>query len=353
MIKEKAKKSTALVPAGANGDGDHEELPTALHPVLDEMVKGFEKIDSLTHKTCRELVQAWYGMGLLTAKAQKNHENIYGQRVTARLAAELSARRGRTVHPDELNQAKAITDIYTWGDIKKLFASAEKRNAQLSWSHFSRGLSLLKKSKDTAFRKKCEAQLIAEDLTVEDLLQIIRDRRKETGAPRSVRRPVPPKSPGAACRQIQKYKTEVSNRLDGWDHSLFDWVTGEAAPEQLTDELLEQLEDTQADISELDETFKKVGGKLEEAIERIKKVSARRKARKEEAGGKRKKGVHEDEDVEAEWDEVDQDTGIEVEADESDDADVEVEDEGARAGGNGKPLGVKEKIARAKAKAAR
>jgi hypothetical protein len=159
MTKDKAQKSTALIPANAGRKGGQEELPSALHPVFDEMVKGFEKIDSLTHKAGYELVQAWYDVGLRVAEVQR-HESKYGQHVTARLAAELSSRRGRTVHPDELNQAKAITDIYTWSDIEKLFARAEKRNAQLSWSHFSRGLSLLRKSRNKAFRKRCEAQLI-------------------------------------------------------------------------------------------------------------------------------------------------------------------------------------------------
>jgi hypothetical protein len=255
------------------------------------------------------------------------------------------------VHPDELNQARVITDIYSWRDIEKLFARAEKYKSQLSWSHFSRGLSLLTKSKDTEFRKECEAHLIAEDLTVEDLLTIIRDHRKKTGAPRSVRTRVLPKNPGAACRQIQKYKTEVTNQLAVWDSSLFDWVTREAAPEQLTDELLEQLEDTQAGISELDKSFKEVSEKLEKAINRVKRVSAFREEAKEEGGGTRKRrDVHEEEDVEREFDESDAD--VEIEPDEDEDVDVEAEEAAAEGHkGNDRPLSLAEKIARAKAKA--
>jgi hypothetical protein len=259
------------------------------------------------------------------------------------------------VHPDELNQARVITDIYSWRDIEKLFARAEKYKSQLSWSHFSRGLSLLTKSKDTEFRKKCEAQLIAEDLTVEDLLQIIRNHRKKAGAPRSTRschRQIPPKGPGAACKQIRKYGSEIANRLDGWDSSLFNWVTGEAVPEELTDELLEELRETQSDVCKLGKTCDEVGGKLEKAINRVERVSALREERKEEAGGNRRKmDSHEEEDVEVAWDGVDEDTDIEVEPEE--DVEVEGEDKTAKSEGesNGKPLSVKEKLARAKAKA--
>jgi hypothetical protein len=97
MITKNTQKSTSLVPARA-GRGGQEELPSVLHPVLDEMTKSFEKIDSLAHKAGYELMEAWYGMGLLTAKVQ-SHENKYGQHATARLAAELSARRGRRCIP--------------------------------------------------------------------------------------------------------------------------------------------------------------------------------------------------------------------------------------------------------------
>jgi hypothetical protein len=175
-------------------------------------------------------------------------------------------------------------------------------------------------------------------LTVEDLLTIIRDHRKKTGAPRSVRTRVLPKNPGAACRQIQKYKTEVTNQLAVWDSSLFDWVTREAAPEQLTDELLEQLEDTQAGISELDKSFKEVSEKLEKAINRVKRVSAFREEAKEEGGGTRKRrDVHEEEDVEREFDESDAD--VEIEPDEDEDVDVEAEEAAAEGHkGNDRPL---------------
>ena len=97
------------------------------------------------------------------------------------------------------------------------------------------------------------------------------------------------------------------------------------------------------------------GGKLEEAIKRIERVSVGREELKDEAGGKRKRrrDVHEEEDVEREFDDIkdEDDDDIEVEPDESDD--IEVEDECPRARGNGRPLSAKEKIARVKAKSGR
>jgi hypothetical protein len=358
MIKTKAKKSTALVPAGANGKGGQEELPSALHLILEEMAKRFAEIDSLTHKTCRELVRVWYDVGLRVAEVQK-HEAKYGANAVNCLAEELSARRGRTVRDDELYQAKAVTDIYAWSYIEKLFAKADKANVEIFWGHFSRGLGLLKKLKDTAFRKKCEAQLIEEQMSVEDLCRVIRDFRNKSGAPRSGahRRPsISPRSAGAACKQIRKYSSEFADRLDGWDHSLFDWVTGEAAPEELSDELLEDLQETQSDVAEMGKTCEEVGGKLEKAIARVNKVMGQRKELAEATGGKRtKKGSHEDEDVEVEPSE---DEDVEVEP--SEDDDVEVEEPAAKKNAHksngkasGKPLSVKERIARAKAKEGR
>ncbi len=353
MTKDKAQKSTALVPTNAGRKGGQEELPSDLHPVLDEMTKSFEKIDSLTHKTCRELVQVWYNVGLRVAEVQK-HESTYGAYAVTRLAEELSARRGWTVRVDDLYQAGAVTGIYKWRDIENLFAKAEKANAQLSWGHFSRGLSLLKKSKNTAFRKKCEAQLIAEGMNVEDFCRLIRDFRNKSGAPRSGARrghSIIPRSAGAACKQIRKYGSEFANRLDGWDRSLFDWVIRDAAPEELSNELLEDLRETQSNVNELGKTCNEVGGKLEKAIKRVEKVSARREAPKGEAGGNRKKDVHEEEDVEVEPEE-----DVEVEPEEDEDVDVEAEEaaaEGHKGNGQGndRPLSVKEKIARAMAKA--
>jgi hypothetical protein len=189
-------------------------------------------------------------------------------------------------------------------------------------------------------------------LTVEDLLTIIRDHRKRIDAPRSTRRghSIIPRSAGAACKQIRKYGSEIANRLDGWDRSLFDWVTREAAPEELSDALLEDLRETQSDVYELGKTCEEVGDKLDKAINRVEKVSAAREEAKEEGGGKRKKDVHEEEDADVEFE---GDMGIEPEEDE--DVDVEAEEAAAEAHkGNGqandRPLSVTEKIARAMAR---
>jgi hypothetical protein len=326
MIKEKAQKSTALISTKTGGKGGQEKLPSALHPVLDEMTKSFDKIDRLSRKTGRELVRAWYDVGKRVAEVRRD-ESKYGACDVTRLAEELSARRGRNVRVDDLNEARVVTEIYTWSDVEKLFARAEKANTQLAWSHFSRGLALLRKPKDAALRKKFEAQLIAEDLTVEQLCDMIRDHRKKTGAARSVRTRVSPKSAGAACRQIQKYHSEITKQLDGWDSSLFDWIGSEATPEELTDELLGELRETQSGVFALGKTVKEVGGKLEKAINRVEKVSACREERKEAGGKRKRKNVHEDEDVERDFD------NIEVEDEDDDGIEVEVQSKGKKAGG--------------------
>jgi hypothetical protein len=328
MIKDKTKKSTALVPARA-ARGGQEKLPSALRPVLDGMAKSFAKIDSLTQKTSREVVLAWYEVGLRVAEVERD-ESKYGEHAVIRLAEELSARRGRTVRPDDLYQAKVVTNIYRRNDIEKLFARAEKANVQISWGHFSRGLSLLSKPEDTALRKRYEAQLIAEGMNVEDFCGLIRDDRKKSGAPRSGARRRPsciPKNAGAACRQIRCFGSHFADQLDAWDRSLFDWVIRNATPDELTDELLDELRETQTDVSKLGKMYEEVGGKLEEAIERVEKVLARREELKEEVGGKPRKGVHEEENVDVEVDEVEPDEVDEGDEDEGDEDEGD-EDEG-------------------------
>jgi hypothetical protein len=335
---EMKTESTELVRAGAGKKGGQEVLPRVLLTILSELTKNFKKIDGVTRGTCRELVREWHAVGQQVSKVQE-HDPKYGEHAVDRLAHELSVRRGRTVRSDELYQAKDVASIYARRDIEKLFDKAEKANVQIYWGHFARGLSLLRKHNDTEFRKKCEAKLIAEGMNVEDFCRYIRDYRSRRGAPRSgVRRrnAIVPKNANAACRQIHIYGEEFANRMDGWDQVLFDFVR-QATPEHCTDELLEHLIQTQDDIAELGKNCEAVSTKFETAISRVRRVIDRRA---EISGAKAvKRTVHENEDIEVEYD----------------DSDIEVEDVSKHHESNGKsdgkPLGVKEKIARARAKA--
>lgn len=157
------------------------------------------------------------------------------------------------------------------------------------------------------------------------------------------RRSVIPRKTRAACKQIRAVAAAIANQVPVWDVSLFDRVT-EAAPDTLTNELLKELRQTQRNAVAVGKACEEVGDKLAQAIGRVKRVLALREELKQ--CGRRKLDVHEEEDVEVAFDpyEVDDDAEIEVEGD--DEIEVEFESKG-----NGKPLSVKERLARAKAKA--
>lgn len=161
------------------------------------------------------------------------------------------------------------------------------------------------------------------------------------------RRSTIPRNVRAACKQISKYRIVVANQIDVWDGCLFEWVST-AAPDQLSDELLKELRQTQRDVVAVGKACEEVGDKLEQAIRRVKRVLALREDLKKEAGGKRK-DVHEEEAVEAEFEDH-----WDIEPEECEDVDVEAEEAAAEAHkANGKHLSAKERIARARAKTGR
>lgn len=346
MAKKKVKKatSTALVPAKAASSVA--EMTPTLQRIYGQMQECLTEIDGLTHKAHREIIHGWYHLGELAAEVHKSSK--VGDGAIQKLADALGVARGKPVHSEQLNQAETITQIYSWAEIDKLLTKASEANVQIAWNHFAQGFALLKKKSDERTRHKYEAQLVAEALTVEQLTRLIRDLRHQRGETRggTGRTRVSPKSPGAACRQIHKVGQEVQGLTEGWDESLFDWVGKKAAPEEMTPELLEDLQETQNDVFELGKTCETVTTKIEKAIKRVKKILDQKDELAQAAGGKRKKkGVHEDEDVEEEIDASDDDVEVEEE-------DVEVEEAHKSNGkAEGKPLSVKDRIAAAKAKA--
>src|ERR1017187_6199526 len=88
MERTRSTKTRHAARARQTQKGGGEELPSVLNPILEEMTKSFEKIDSLTRKTGRELVRAWYNVGLRVAEVQR-HESKYGAHAVIRLAEEL------------------------------------------------------------------------------------------------------------------------------------------------------------------------------------------------------------------------------------------------------------------------
>jgi hypothetical protein len=321
MTNKTAQKSTALIPVGTNGTNGQEEPRSAPRPLITKVDKRLAEIDRLTHELCLAVARAMYAVGLLMLRNRVED----GEHALDNLATRLSERRGRTVRADELYYAGVVTSIYRWREIEELFTQAARANARLTWDHFSRGLSLLGKFEDTAFRKKCEGRLIAEDLSVEALCRVIDEYHNEPNEPRSGagRRPRTPRNAVVACRQISTFCHEIAARLAGWEQSLFDWIA-EAAPDDLTDELLGELRLTQSSVSAFRKTLEELLDKLKNAIARVKRVLKLREERQQEPAGKKLKD-HEEEDVEKEWDGFDEDADIDVEEDEEDETEEDVE----------------------------
>jgi hypothetical protein len=348
--KKKPKKtSTALVPAAGaklpSVEAVAEKLPSVLRSMYKEMQQEMATIDTLTGKANYEVIKHSYAVGEMVRKARDN-ANKYGEGAVVNLAEALSVGRAKAVDSNQLTQWGNVVTVYPWSYMEKLLGRAQKANVQLAWNHFAQGLATLRKKSYESARKKFEHEMIDEALSVQELLSRTREfRRKKGEAGGPGRPPVPPKSPGAACRQIIKYKKEIDNRVSGWDSSLFEWVA-EADANQCTDELLEDLGETAAGVAEVRGTFDDVLGKLEKAMKRVQKVLGRKgelaEARAADSKSKPKSKVVESEDIDVEPD-AEEDDGIEIEAK----APKKVHE----SNGHGKPLSVAEKIAAAKKKA--
>ena len=351
-VKKAAARSTALavvpseardVPSTAITEIEG-KLPRELRVDFRNMFKAANSIYQTEHKASCEMLRSWYVLGTICAKHQRG--STAGDEATVILAAALSKAMRRNISALTLGQAAKVTRVYSWPALESLLKRAGKANISIAWNHISQGLATFKTASEAASRKKWENELIARGYSVEAFLAEIRHEREKKGTKKNVpgRGVAVPKSPGAACRQILKYRNEIAVRLTGWDSALFDYVE-KAGPADCTDELVESLGETLTGVLEVLKTFSGVESRLKAAIARVEKVKARRAELAEaDPKQKRKSAVVEEEEVEEEIDEPE----------------IEVEVETAKAkpkphetNGHGKPMSVAEKIARAKAKAAK
>jgi hypothetical protein len=339
--KQRAK-GTAVVPSDKSHDKPHDKaavvaaLPPALRPIYASVKGHLTNIAAASHHAAIKIIREWYAVGEQVRKIQKGGAKFNGQSIPL-LAEAITSELGYTRTQEQLWEAGKVAAVYTLPYIERFVARAQQSGASISYAHV-RYLAMLRSKNEEALRRKLEHTVVTQALSAEQLLAEIRARmpKRSSGG----RKPLDPRSPQAVLRQLAKYRQEAANRVPGWDRVLFSWVE-EAPPEECTKELAAELASSQEEVHALVELYAGIEGKLQVAQKRVGKILARKQELSEDEV--------EEEDVE---EEVDADEGVE----EVSARRVKTARKGKKHRahvGNGKPLSIKERLARAKAKAGR
>lgn len=238
-----------------------EALPESLQPI-------YTKLRDYLLAGVRQRVLSRHAIGEEVSRVTEN-ETKYGDQAIPLLAAALG------ISDQLLWACRLFARTYEKDYLLKLLTAAEKRNLALSWTHFE----VLSGAKGGApARQRLEKQILEQGLSTDQLrLQVAGSLSRGKGG----RQVVLPKTPLAALKQMTNLRDQIEARMTGWEQMAVQAIL-ELSPSEVTDDLLDNLMTTQEAERHVARRSDDMADRLQEAIERVAAVLAKRPKAAEE-----------------------------------------------------------------------
>lgn len=237
---------------------EENEVLAGMPPALQQI---YEDIRKLTLEGVRNDVWINYSIGLKVTRVDNGGESKYGKAAVPRLAAALG------FHASTLYECASIVQAWNKAELTTLLKDAQDKGMMLTYSHLSNLASI----KAPKARERMTNKVIAEQLTVRELFDLIRSNATRRDPGKAGRKPNMPRSPKAGLSQMLSVVHRVRNYQDVWEKSIFDGIT-ETPPNELSDDTIESLVAVEKEWKALSDMADRETKLIRQTINRVKGI---------------------------------------------------------------------------------
>lgn len=241
---------------------EENDVLSGMTPALQQV---YEDIRKLTLEGVRNDVWINYSIGLKVTRVDNGGESKYGKAAVPRLAAALG------YHASTLYECASIVQAWNKAELTALLKEAQDKGMMLTYSHLSNLASI----KAPKARERLTNKVIAEQLTVRELFDMIRSNATRRDPGKAGRKPNMPRSPKAGLSQMTSVVHRVRNYQEVWEKAIFEGIT-ETPPNELSEETLESLIEAEKEWKALGEMSDREAKLCRQTINRVKGVLSER-----------------------------------------------------------------------------